>query len=136
MPLAGTTVRAIDTNVVARFLLEDDLAQAAVASGLLREGAYVSITVLMELSWLLASRYALSQPVIAESITALLDLPTVQVERADAVRWAIDRYAAGADLADMLHLVAASPAERFATFDRAVATQAGADAPIAIETLR
>ena len=132
----GTRVRAVDTNVVARFLLNDHPDQSMRAQRLLQSGAYLSVTVLMELGWLLTSRYDLSRVTVAGLICALLDLPNVQVEQADGVRWAVSRYSAGADLADMLHLVVASPVQSFATFDRSIASAAGENAPISIETLR
>lgn len=69
------------------------------------------------------------------ALAALLRLEGVTVERAAGVTWALVRHAAGADLADMLHLVAATGADGFATFDRGVSAGAGAAPPIAIDVL-
>jgi predicted nucleic-acid-binding protein len=128
-------VRAIDTNVAARYILADDPRQAAVAAEVIAGGVHVSITVLLELGWLLGSRFALSRDTIAKVLADFIDLDGVHVENAPGVGWAIDRYAHGADLADMLHLVAAAPADRFVTFHAGIARAAGPAATIAVETL-
>jgi hypothetical protein len=72
---------------------------------------------------------------VAKALLIVLDFPTIHVRQEDDVRWALDRYAHGADLADMLHIVAAGDVKAFRTFDRAIVGDAGRNAPIAIETL-
>ena len=52
-------VKAIDTNVAARFLLNDDPDQAESARLVIEQPTYISVTVLLELSWLLTSRLSL-----------------------------------------------------------------------------
>ena len=61
---------------------------------------------------------------IGAALSALTRLEGVTAERAEGVRWALDRHAAGGDLADMLHIVAAYGADGFATFDRRLAAAA------------
>ncbi len=119
-------MRAIDTNVVARYLLQDDPAQAAIAIEVIRAGVIVSSTVMMETGWLLSSRYRQSRDVVAAALLDFIDLPVVHIDNASGIRWALDRYRDGADLADMLHLVEASVADLFATFDAGIAKSAGA----------
>jgi len=63
----------------------------------------------------------------------VIDLPTMTVDDPGRLQWALGRYAAGADLADMIH-IAASAELAWPTFDRRAAAGAGADAPISIET--
>lgn len=128
-------MRAIDTNVIARYLLHDDPEQAVIATEIIRGGVVVPLTVLLETGWLLGSRYRQPRDVVAATLIDLLDLPYVHVDNAVGIKWALDRYRTGADLADMLHLIDASPAEVFATFDGGIAAKAGIDPPVRIETL-
>ncbi|NLS27830.1 hypothetical protein S2M10_28320 [Sphingomonas sp. S2M10] len=128
-------MRAVDTNVLARFLIGDDPAQAAIAAEILRGDVYISNSVLLELEWLLRSRYRQPVHAVAHALRDLIDLPTVQVGDSAALTWALDRFGQGADLADMLHLLAAGPASSFATFDRGIERAAGANPPVPIETL-
>ena len=59
-------MRAIDTNVLVRALVQDDPAQSQRALALLKDHpAYVPVTVVLELEWVLRSRYAYPQAVIA-----------------------------------------------------------------------
>ncbi len=128
-------MRAIDTNVAARFLLADDPEQATLAIDIMAGSVFVPITVLLELGWLLTSRYRQPRDVVATALLDMVDLPKVTVNDPALVRWALNRFAQGGDFADMLHLIAARDAAGFATFDRAIAAAAGPDSPVAIETL-
>ena len=64
---------------------------------------------------------------------ALLDVTTITVPARDEVRWAIGRFEAGADIADMLHLVAARGSASFISFESRLAELAGEGSPLAIE---
>jgi predicted nucleic-acid-binding protein len=90
--------------------------------------------VLVETEWVLRSLYHWDRKAIADVLSELADLPNLTVAPA-RLRWAIERFAAGADFADMIHLAAAEGLERFVTFDRGVARKAGRDTPLPIETL-
>ena len=59
----------------------------------------------------------------------------MHIHEAALVTWSIERFVEGADIADMIHLVAACRTAGFYTFDRRVARAAGPDSPIPIETL-
>jgi predicted nucleic-acid-binding protein len=127
---------ALDTNVVARFVLNDDPDQTAVAVQLLAEPSTLSHTVLLELAWLLSARFGMGRAILAETLADVVALPNVMVADLEMVSWAIERFAAGADFADMMHLIGARMAAgRFATFDRRLAAQAGPSAPLPVETL-
>ncbi|MES2058507.1 MAG: type II toxin-antitoxin system VapC family toxin [Pseudomonadota bacterium] len=125
---------ALDTNVLIRLMVEDDKAQLVIARDLLSRDCSISATVLLEVEWVLRSFYRWPREVIAESLGEIIDLPTVSVSPT-GVRWAIDRFAQGADLADMMHIASALGATAFATFDRQVGRHAGANSPVPIETL-
>ena len=122
-------VRSIDTNVLARFIVRDQAAQAEAATQILKAD------VLLETVWLLASRYGMPRPLVSARLADVVGLSNVTVRDEPLVIWALERLRDGADFADMLHLVESRDARVFATFDRQLAKRAGAGSPIAIETL-
>jgi predicted nucleic-acid-binding protein len=126
---------AVDTNVIVRLIMADDKIQLAAAKARLPEGFFVSHGVLMEVEWVLRSNYRLPAQEINRVLAALLDLEEVRTPRLSWVLWALDRHAAGADLADMLHLIAATGCSSFLTFDKGLVEAARGDKPIDVETL-
>ncbi len=111
-------MKAVDTNVLARFMLDDDPVQSPLARDLVEAGVFVPLTVLLELGWLLQSRYGLAREHLAASLLDLFDVPGIMLDDDRAVRAAVAAYAEGGDFADHLHLVAAKGVEAFMTFDR------------------
>jgi predicted nucleic-acid-binding protein len=116
---------AVDTNVLARLLLQDDAAQHKKVKALFktRETFTAPVTVLLELVWVLESRDCSTEQV-AFGLNALLDLPNFKPERADAVRESLRNYTAGMGFADALHLALSAGEQQFMTFDKAFARQA------------
>lgn len=113
---------ALDTNVLARFYLNDEPAQAQIAARLLMEDdVFIAKTVLLELEWVMRGVARVSAAGIAKSMNHLLSLANVRVEDETVVRLALKAYARGTDFADALHLYSAAGATRFATFDRKLA---------------
>ena len=110
---------AVDTNVVIRFLIEDDPAQHKRAVALFRAHTiWLSKTVLLETEWVLRSAFDLPAADIARALHGLIRLPGVRCEDPHAVRSAIEALSAGIDFADALHLAASRQAdEGFASFD-------------------
>lgn len=130
-------MRAVDTNILARWLLGDDSIQSALAVQVLGEPTYVSLTVLTELGWVLEKALGIPRPIVGRMMEKIVALEHVQVDKRSSVLWAIDRYDQGADWADMMHVVAASGAAPvFATFDKRLARDAGDNSPVSVETLR
>jgi predicted nucleic-acid-binding protein len=129
-------VKAIDTNVVARYLLNDDPNQSPLAMEQLRQPCFISDTVLLECAWLMSSRYGVGRAELVATIRDLLALPNVTVSDEALISWAVDRFAAGADFADMLHLVTAKSTQAFVTFERHLSRDAGPQTPVAVELLR
>ena len=116
---------AVDTNVLARFLVRDDAKQAARAASLIRgDEIWASKTVLLETEWVLRSLYGFSTETVARALRRLAGLQTVFLEDELAVAKALDWSSEGLDFADALHLASAGNAKRFATFDRKLAKQA------------
>ena len=124
-------MKAVDTNVLARLIVQDDPQQLLVAAALIENGISVSLTVLLELGWLLRSRYGYDRTRISRSVIELMDNPRIHVSECAAVRRALKLYDAGADFADVIHLVAARGTEAFVTFDRNVPD--GSTLDIAVE---
>ncbi len=119
---------AVDTSVLARFLTNDDPAQAARALKLIKRGEiFIPKTVLLELEWVLRGGYKFDRQAILEALEALLGLPNVSAEDSVEVTEALKGYKAGLDFADALHVSSsAAAALRFATFDGVLAKQAKA----------
>lgn len=130
-------MKAIDTNVALRLITGDDEDQAAKAELLLaEEKVVVTLSVAMEIEWVLRSGYRWSPLVIAEALAAFVKLSAIEAEELGGLIWAIDRMREGADFADMLHLLSAHEADAFVTFDRKLAARAGPRSPVPVETLR
>jgi len=111
-------VRAVDTNILARFYLRDDAAQARVAAGVLLAGdVFVPKTVVLELEWVL--RYVADQPEnkVIECLAHLIALPGVTVEDRDEIEAALAHSRSGIDFADALHLAASKFCSELLTFD-------------------
>jgi len=129
-------LKAVDTNILIRWITGDDEHQAAMAGAIIAEPLFVPLTVLLETAWVLsARRYGLDRSEVAAALLAVIDMDTVHIEAPVAVRWAIGRYSEGADFADMLHLVASRRAEGFVTFDRNLARRSGSDTPLQVQTI-
>jgi len=122
-------VRALDTNVLARFFVDDaDDVQAArqrpAAVAALSERSFVSVTVLLELEWVMRGFYELPTQDISRVLRALASIEHVTLEDRDAVLAALDAFDQGLDLADALHIARSARAARFATFDQRLAKRA------------
>lgn len=126
-------MNALDTNVLIRWITRDDEAQARQADALLLHPAFVSLPVLLETAWVLGGRpFLFDRATRAEILYAIVDTDTITVASEDAIRWAIGRFAAGADIADMIHIVAAKGSTRFISFEKDLAIEAGSRSPLPI----
>jgi predicted nucleic-acid-binding protein len=116
-------VIAVDTNVVVRLLVNDDVEQARRARELFQhEKVWIGATVLLETAWVLDASYGLGAADVAAALNGLLGLPNVSVEDGEAVARALAAVAKGVDFADALHLVRApAEVEAFVTFDAVLA---------------
>jgi len=111
-------VRAVDTNILARFYLRDDVAQGRIAGGVLSAGdVFVPKTVILELEWVL--RYVADQPEdkVIECLAHLMALPGITVEDRDEIEAALSHCRNGIDFADALHLAASKACSEMLTFD-------------------
>jgi predicted nucleic-acid-binding protein len=126
-------MRALDTNVLVRYLAQDDARQSALATQLMEQqltGAdrgYVSLVVLLETVWVMESRYGADAATVGDILDDLLQAPTLEVQDAAAVRDAVQRYRLGdVDLHDCLIVaLAAARKARVLTFDAKAAKRLG-----------
>lgn len=124
----------LDTNVVVRYLAQDDPRQAAAATRVFEKvlapdnPGFVSCIVLCELAWVLAECYGADAGRIRKALEGLLASRQLVVESPELVRRAIRAWAeSGADFADALigALAAHHGASGTLTFDRAAAKLPG-----------
>lgn len=123
----------IDTNVLVRFLVQDDPAQGVQASAFiasLTEGApgFIAREVTVETVWVLEKAYDLPRRQIAAAMEGLLEARELIVESSDRVAIALDRYAkGGAGFSDQMIALAGVDAgcAVTVTFDRKAAAGPG-----------
>lgn len=133
---------AVDTNVLLRYLLNDDAVQADIAASLIKGADTVLITdvVLAETLWTLSGRkYRLNKDQVAAVVHALFEEPNIRFEDGPAVWMALNDYleSDGADFADALIInkaraVAEAQSRPFSgsyTFDKAAQKLQGARTP-------
>ncbi len=123
-------MRAVDTNLLVRLAVRDDVAQVAAAEAFVAPGAWVSQLVLVEFVWVLESVYELGAKELASAVEILLNHAQLTLEGAETVAAALERYRgkSGVSFSDCLVLEAARKAGHLplGTFDRALARLPGA----------
>ena len=124
-------MRAIDTNVLVRALVRDDAAQSARAEELLGEHpVFIPVTVILELEWVLRSRYGFAPKVLAQALERIAALGNVVVGERAAVLAAAARVAQGWDFADALHHALSEGCDDFVTLDADLARRASRGAKV------
>ena len=124
----------IDTNVLVRYLTQDDPKQSAIATRFIEEGlsaenpGFVSAVTLCEIAWVLAMSYGADRKGIRKTVENLLATKQLVIERAELV-WKALRASEGApaDFSDALigQLAIAHGAQKTVTFDRTAARLPG-----------
>ncbi len=126
---------ALDTNVLLRYLVQDDAAQLATARRLIRrcvtEGAtlFVPVTVVLELEWVLRSRFEFDKAAVLMTLSSLFSAAELSFESERALEVALQLFREGsADFADCLHVALAAQAgeQPLWTFDKNAAKVNGA----------
>lgn len=111
-------MRAVDTNVLARYYLRDDPAQGRLAAKILAAGdIFVPKTVVLELEWVLRSVAEQPAAKVLECLAHLIGLPGIVIEDHDEVEAALHSCRRGIDFADALHLAASQGCRELITFD-------------------
>jgi predicted nucleic-acid-binding protein len=125
-------VIGLDTNVLVRYLAQDEPAQSAAATQLL-EGftpeapGFISTVTLVETAWVLARAYRTPRPDIAAVIEGLLRAQELVVEQSETHYLALGTYqATTADYADAVISQTGKRAgcDETVTFDRRAASGA------------
>jgi len=124
---------SLDTNVLVRYLVRDDLRQAEDARTLLESltserPGYVCREVTVELVWVLERAYGLPRKRIATVLEGLVATDGLVIEQADDVARAALRYrTVGAGFSDLMILAAAerSGVHPLYTFDQRAAQLEG-----------
>ena len=126
---------ALDTNVLVRFLTQDDDAQFQVTAGLI-EGCtrdapgYVCREVMIELVWVLERAYKYSREEIAEVLLSIVTASQLAVENAQDIASVVNLYRKeGYDFADLMIRQAAQRTENrvLKTFDQKLARLDGVE---------
>lgn len=101
----------LDTNVLVRWLLDDDAQQTTRAEALFdaaharQSTLFVPTTVVLELEWVLRSRYRFDKAAVLSTLNALLETQELEFEVEAAVEQALHHYRLGAaEFADCLHV--------------------------------
>ena len=124
---------ALDTNVLVRYIMQDDAGQAAKANALIDalstdRPALVPLVVMVELVWVLTRSYKLDRDRIAQALEALLSSRELVIQQAATVWGALRTYRTGkGDFADCLiaRSALADGYQPVMTFDHAAARHAG-----------
>lgn len=122
----------LDTNVLIRYLVQDNPDEAAKANDLVErrlrptDPGFVSLIVVCEIAWVLKSAYRQTGQQIRHALQALLDARQLEFEESDMVATAI---AAEGDIADALIAARAlgQGCSALVTFDQRLAQRPGVE---------
>ena len=118
-------MRAIDTNIIIRYVTRDDPKQAERARRLVQsETVYLSATVFLESAWVLESSYGYDRAQIAHALKTFTSYPTLRLQDGFDFAQALDWYEQGMDVADAIHLVNGRHCAEMISFDRPFANTA------------
>lgn len=128
---------ALDTNVLARYVLQDDAIQSRKAGRAIESlsgdrRAFVPAVVLCELVWVLQSTYKTPRMTCADALGYILTTSVFEIEYRDLCHRALRSYTEGkADFADYLirEISMASGCSVVLTFDKAALKSQGFEEP-------
>ncbi|MEK6789621.1 MAG: type II toxin-antitoxin system VapC family toxin [Pseudomonadota bacterium] len=123
----------LDTNVILRYIMQDDPVQARQATALIEsltadEPGFIPLIVLVEMVWVLFSAYRLNRHQVAQVLEQLAQLKEIRLDSTDLVLKALRIFKAGtADFSDCLieRIAANQGCQKTVTFDIAAAKSAG-----------
>lgn len=120
-------MKALDTNVLVRFLVKDDEQQAQAVYRKFKQAEakkdvfFIPVLVVLETVWVLESVYEVTRQEILDAIDQLLAMPILKFEVQSAVRsFVSSARESKTDLSDLLiaHCARTSGCECVITFDR------------------
>lgn len=122
----------LDTNVVVRYLVQDDPDQSPVASALIdkltaADPGYLSLVTVVEIYWVLRRAYGVTATRCGELLAFLLDARELRIDRDEVVRAALTAAHDGLDFADavIVELGRAAGCDHTVTFDKRAARDGG-----------
>lgn len=123
----------LDTNVLVRYLAQDDARQSAQATRLIesltpQNPGFVGMVTLVELVWVLESCYDAGHATVVNTLDRLLRTRALVLENAETVAAALRLFAAGhKDFADCMVVCSARTVgcEQVYSFDKAAIRKAG-----------
>jgi predicted nucleic-acid-binding protein len=123
----------LDTNVLVRYIMQDDLKQSHKATALIESltpdsPGFITLVSVVELYWVLTSCYDLSGQQVKQALEVLLRTKQIIVDRADQVLRALRVFDDGrADFADCLieRIAVSAGCEQTMTFDVGAVKHAG-----------
>jgi predicted nucleic-acid-binding protein len=126
---------ALDTNVLVRYVVQDDSGQFAAAKRLVSrcvaegKSLFVPVTVALELEWVLRASFGYVKDDVLQVLSSLFSAAELTFEAERALEVALQLYREGsADFADCLHIALAAEAgeQPLWTFDKGAAKVIGA----------
>jgi predicted nucleic-acid-binding protein len=126
---------ALDTNVLVRYVVQDDSGQLATARRLIANCVaesrplFVPVTVTLEFEWVLRSAYGFPKEDVLQVLSSLFSAAELSFESERALEVALHLYReSAADFADCLHIAAATEAgeQPLWTFDKGASRVVGA----------
>ena len=85
-------MRAVDTNVLVQLITRADAKQAQAAEAFVKSGAWASLVVVAETTWVLRAVYELESSAIATAIEMLLNNRCLAVQDPDVVGAALEHF--------------------------------------------
>ena len=119
----------VDTNILVRFLTEDDAKQSNKVYQLFKNAEeekkelFISVLVVLELVWVLESVYEIERIEILDSINLLIQMPIFHIENLTTIQnFILDAQQSKFDLSDLLIAQTAKTngCEKILTFDKNV----------------
>jgi predicted nucleic-acid-binding protein len=126
---------ALDTNVLVRYLVQDDSGQLSASKRLIDrcvgegQSLFVPVTVTLELEWVLRASFGFVKDDVLRVLSNLFSAAELSFESERALEVALQLYREGAaDFADCLHIALATEAgeQPLWTFDKTAAKVIGA----------
>lgn len=121
---------ALDTNVLVRYVVRDDVAQLNEAERVISnyqgqpESLFVPLTVVLEFEWVLRSTYAISKAGTLDVLGRLLETRELRFQEESVIERSLYLFReSNADFADCVHIASALAYEEqpLITFDRRAA---------------
>jgi predicted nucleic-acid-binding protein len=126
-------VIGLDTNVLLRFIAQDDKQQSPMADTIIasltkRNPGWIAVATVLEFVWAMSKSMRFPKSVVCNALDRMLALDTIVMEQETIVSLAVQQYrATRADFADCLIAASARAAgcAKTVTFDKIAARDAG-----------